>query len=144
MKKCIKCGADIDDNAAFCRMCGAKQNITSDKSASYNPNPQGENKSNDSAQNQKSDQFALVVVGWILSWIGFFIVEIAGNKKDPFLRFWANQMLVFNLFALIGFIPFIGWIWGIVMIVFWIIGLVYICQNKMDGIPLIGQIHILD
>lgn len=27
MKKCIKCGADIEDNSVFCEECGAKQEI---------------------------------------------------------------------------------------------------------------------
>lgn len=96
------------------------------------------------ATQDHGDQKALAIVGWILGWIGLVIALLAGDRDDPFLKFWLNQMLVFDLFALLGCIPLIGWVWAVVMFVLWVITLVRICKGETTPVPIIGGIHILD
>lgn len=57
-----------------------------------------------------------------LTWIGLIIAVVAGDKEGA--KFHVNQALVIMLFSLLSIIPCIGWIWGIFMIVCWIMGLV--------------------
>ena len=76
-----------------------------------------------------------------ITWIGFIIAVCAGDKEGA--KFHINQALVINLFAFLGFIPFLGWIWEIFVFVCWIMGLVYAIDQNEKEVPLIGKIHIL-
>lgn len=76
-----------------------------------------------------------------ITWIGFIIAVCAGDKDGA--KFHINQALVINLFAFLGFIPFLGWIWEIFVFVCWIMGLVYAIDQNEKEVPLIGKIHIL-
>ena len=169
MKYCIHCGNEISDSAKYCPYCGSPQpTIKTDPDAeagkddakeadnssettssnTVNPEvvPDSEKASFRSARyaNIDSDQWTLVLIGWCLSWIGFLVIELAGDKTDPFVDFWRNQMFVFDLFELLCFIPVIGKIWACVMAAFWIVGLVAICHKETKEVPLLGQLHILD
>ena len=76
-----------------------------------------------------------------LTWIGLIIAVVAGDKAGA--RFHVNQALVIMLFSLLSIIPCIGWIWGIFMIVCWIMGLVAAINQEEKEVPLIGKIKIL-
>lgn len=76
-----------------------------------------------------------------LTWIGLIIAVVAGDKEGA--RFHVNQALVIMLFSLLSIIPCIGWIWGIFMIVCWIMGLVAAINQEEKEVPLIGKIKIL-
>lgn len=76
-----------------------------------------------------------------LTWIGFVIALIIGDRKNA--MFHINQALIVNLFALLGAIPFVGWIWSLFMLVCWIMGLVYACREQEKEVPLIGRLHLL-
>lgn len=76
-----------------------------------------------------------------LSWIGFLIALLAGDKEGA--RFHMNQALVILLFSMIAIIPCIGWIWGIFMVVCWILGFVAAINQEEKEVPLIGQIRLL-
>ena len=155
MKKCIKCGAEIEDSASFCSVCGTKQ-----------PNQQNTSKGTAQTANTTeqsvqapgtpleidSDQYALLIVCWCLGWIGFLIIALAGNKNDHFIHFWTNQLLVLDIFSLICFIAplwlitglfVLEVIWSLVILALWIVGLINICQKKMIGLPLLGSIRII-
>ena len=80
--------------------------------------------------------------------IGWLIAFLAGDKEGA--KFHLNQALVLCLVQLVltvlGKIPFIGWIAGIlsiVVFVFQIMGLVYACQGQDKEVPLVGAIKIL-
>ncbi len=88
----------------------------------------------------------------ILSYItlvGWLVAYFAGDREGA--RFHLNQSLVLflaNVIAnLCSFIPVIGSvlapILNIVLLIFWIIGLIYACQDKEKEIPLLGSIKIL-
>ncbi len=76
-----------------------------------------------------------------LTWIGLIIAVVAGDKEGA--KFHVNQALVIMLFSLLSIIPCIGWIWGIFMIVCWIMGLVAAINQEEKEVPLIGKIKIL-
>ena len=68
-----------------------------------------------------------------LTWIGFIIAICAGDKDGAI--FHVNQSLVI--------IPCVGGIWGIFMLVCWIMGLVAAINQEEKEVPLIGKIRIL-
>lgn len=76
-----------------------------------------------------------------LTWIGLLIAVLAGDKEGA--KFHVNQALVILLFSLLSIIPCIGWIWGIFMIVCWIMGLIAAINQEEKEVPLIGKIRIL-
>lgn len=76
-----------------------------------------------------------------LTWIGLLIAVLAGDKEGA--KFHVNQALVILLFSLLSLIPCIGWIWGIFMIVCWIMGLIAAINEEEKEVPLIGKIRIL-
>lgn len=76
-----------------------------------------------------------------LSWIGLIIAFCAGDKEGA--KFHINQALVIFLFSLLSCIPLIGWIWGIFMVVCWVMGLIYAIQEEEKEVPVIGKIRII-
>ena len=55
-----------------------------------------------------------------ITWIGLLIAFCAGDREGA--KFHLNQALVIFLFGLLGWIPCIGWIWSIFMLVCWYAG----------------------
>lgn len=76
-----------------------------------------------------------------LTWIGLLIAIFAGDKDGAI--FHINQALVILLFSLLSIIPCIGWVWGIFMIVCWIMGLIAAINDEEKEVPLIGKVKLL-
>lgn len=76
-----------------------------------------------------------------ITWIGLIIAFCAGDKEGA--KFHLNQALVVFLFSLLSIIPCVGWIWGVFMLVCWIMGLIYACKEEEKEVPLIGKIRII-
>lgn len=76
-----------------------------------------------------------------LTWIGLLIAFLAGDKEGA--KFHINQALVILLFSLLSVIPFLGWLWGIFMIVCAIMGLIGAINGEEKEVPLIGKIRII-
>ena len=76
-----------------------------------------------------------------ITWIGLIIAFCAGDKEGA--KFHLNQALVIFLFSLISVVPCIGWIWGVFMLVCWIMGLIAAINQEEKPVPLIGGIRIL-
>ena len=105
---CKKCGANIPDDSRFCPVCGAPadQNV---RSTTGNTN-----------SNAALDCKSTSIIAYI-TWIGFIIAMCIGDREGA--KFYLNQALVFNIFCLLSYIPFIGWMWGIFMFVCFILGI---------------------
>ena len=86
------------------------------------------------------DKKTTSIVAYI-TWIGLIIAFCAGDKEAA--KFHLNQALVIFLFSLLSIIPCIGWIWGIFMLVCWIMGLIAAINQEEKPVPLIGSIQIL-
>ena len=84
------------------------------------------------------------IVGYI-GWIGWLIAFLAGDKEGA--KFHLNQALVLNIASIISgilaFIPVVGSVLGIVVFVFWILGIVAAIKEEEKELPLIGKIRIL-
>ena len=76
-----------------------------------------------------------------LTWVGLIIAICAGDKEGD--KFHINQALVILLFGLLSLIPCIGWVWGIFMLVCWILGLIAAINQEEKEVPLIGKIRLL-
>lgn len=69
------------------------------------------------------------------------IAFVAGDKEGA--KFQLNQALVILLFSLLSVIPCIGWLWGIFMIVCWVMGLIAAINEEEKPVPLLGGIKLL-
>ena len=76
-----------------------------------------------------------------MTWIGFFVALLAGDKEGA--KFHLNQALVILIFFIPVFVPCIGQIWGIFMVICWILGLVAAINQEEKEVPLIGRIRLL-
>ncbi|MCI8927435.1 MAG: hypothetical protein HFI98_08485 [Lachnospiraceae bacterium] len=76
-----------------------------------------------------------------ITWIGFFVALLAGDKEGA--KFHLNQALVILIFFIPALIPCLGQIWGIFMMVCWILGLVAAINQEEKEVPLIGRIRLL-
>ena len=99
------------------------------------------NRNTSSSQSSGMNAKTTSVVAYI-TWIGFIVAICAGDREGA--KFHLNQALVINLFSLLGLIPFVGWIWGIFMLVCWIMGLIYAVDQNEKEVPLIGKVHLLN
>ena len=86
------------------------------------------------------DKRTTSIVAYI-TWIGLLIAFLAGDKEGA--KFHLNQALVIFLFSLLSIIPCIGWIWGIFMLVCWIMGLISAINQEEKPVPVIGNIKII-
>ena len=86
------------------------------------------------------DKKTTSIVAYI-TWIGLIIAFSAGDKEGA--KFHLNQALVIFLFGLLVWIPCLGQIWGIFIIVCWIMGLIAAINQEEKPVPLIGGIKIL-
>lgn len=75
-----------------------------------------------------------------ITFIGWLIAYCAGDREGA--KFHMNQALVIYIFSLLGIIPCVGQIWGIFMLVCWIMGLVAAINGEENEVPLIGSIRI--
>ncbi len=86
------------------------------------------------------DKKTTSIVAYI-TWIGLLVAYCAGDREGA--KFYLNQALVIFLFSLLSVIPCIGWIWGIFMVVCWIMGLTAAIKQEENPVPLIGNIQII-
>lgn len=101
-------------------------------------------------QNYAGASRAAAIVGYI-TWIGFIVAMVIGDRNDPHTRFHTNQALVLNLAAIICgiimIIPIIGWVIGIIgyilVIIGWFIGIISAATGTMSRAPLFGKINLI-
>ncbi|MGH9712911.1 MAG: zinc-ribbon domain-containing protein [Candidatus Acidiferrales bacterium] len=144
MPHCTKCGANVDDTAAFCGKCGAAQAGAPPPSAV--PPVAG-------APSQMAENVAgalCYVLGWITGII-FFLTD-----KRPYVRFHAAQsIVVFGALTIIGVFlgRFYGFryqdmadistghaLWHLVEFVLWILLIIKAYQGERFRLPLAADI----
>lgn len=156
---CKNCGTEIREGAKFCASCGTAVEAEPKKeefdfSKRYDNKPKGENvvkpvneqKKEDNTESGSGNGVIMSAkhtsVLAYLTTLGFMIALIAGDREGA--KFHLNQALLVHLFFVLAAVPFIGWAWGIFMLVCFIMGL----SNAVNGIesplPLIGKIKIFD
>lgn len=71
-----------------------------------------------------------------LSYLGIlFLIPMLAKKDSQFAQQHAKQGLVMFIAALFMAIPFIGWIWGLVVLVIDVIAIINTLQGKFWKIP---------
>lgn len=136
---CENCGAQLDEGAKFCHICGAAVN-NRDKNAGGVNNCPGNN-SNIGGNTPLLDVKATGIVAY-MTWIGFIVALCLGDRDRG--KFYLNQALVFHIFSLTILIPFVGWAWSVFMLVCFILGVINAASLEEKELPLIGKIKILN
>ncbi len=90
----------------------------------------------------KSDEGKTYAIVSYITWIGWIIALILNSeKKYDLARFHIRQTLMIFLAGIVFcWIPFLGWIAGIALFVFWIMGLISAINGEKKEIPLIGKL----
>ncbi len=94
------------------------------------------------------DKRATAIVSYF-SLIGWIIAYCIGDREGA--KFHLNQSLVILLTGIIAgacaVIPIIGHlvssVLGIITFIFWVMGLVFACENKDQEVPILGIFKIL-
>jgi uncharacterized membrane protein len=75
-----------------------------------------------------------------ITWVGWLIALIINsNEKDEIASFYIRQLLGIYLFSLLAVIPGVGWIIGIIVLVFWILSLIGSINGEMKETPVVGK-----
>ena len=78
----------------------------------------------------------ITLLGWIIALI------LHGNNKTEVGAFHLRQMLGLMLTSLVlSFIPILGWILNIGILVLWVMGLIAATQNSTKPVPLLGNFY---
>ena len=138
---CENCGAQIEVGQKFCAACGTPVEIMDTAEANgYKDYQKQSSKYQQFSRGSSLSVRTTAIISYI-TFIGLLIAIIAGDREGA--KFHINQALVIWLFSFLTFIPYIGWIWGIFVLICWIFGLIYAIDEEEKEVPLLGKIHIL-
>lgn len=113
---------------------------------------QNEKDSNSVMQGMDGKTVAIISYITIVGWVIAFVMN--SNNKSGIATYHIRQSLlimlaVFLLFivqTMLSFIPYLGWLVslilmpvGLVLLVFWIMGLIYAINGEEKAIPFIGE-----
>jgi len=90
----------------------------------------------------KDDQAKLVAILSYITLVGWIIALILNmNKKTDLGSFHLRQALLLVIaWIIFWWIPVIGWLLNIVVLVFAIMGLVYAIQGQKKEVPIVGSL----
>lgn len=69
-----------------------------------------------------------------------FLIPLLAKPENKFCRAHAKQGLVLCIAWILAVIPFIGWLWGIFVLVCMIMGLIAAFNGRYQKLPLFGVI----
>lgn len=72
---------------------------------------------------------------WVVALVGLLIDPY---KDEPFVKFNSVQALALWVCMLVSWIPFVGWVIGLVVVVFAIIAAINTFQGKYYEVPVLG------
>ena len=154
MVYCRHCGAQMDDNAAYCPKCGAAANPEAKQAVPLEPNDIADNKAIS-----------------ILSYLGPLVfIPLFARKNSPFAQFHAKQgvtLLALNILCTIvnsllgmiqftrgsffgGFVTYVPWYIQTVryslsacVIALAVFGIIHVARGQKKPLPVIGWIKIV-
>ena len=144
--KCFNCGNEVTTEGTNCPFCGSPLSAAAGNQMAYNQ--QTNNIYNTS--NASIDPKTAGIICYI-TWIGFLIALLAGDKNHPFLKHHLNNALIILIgsFALgvVAIIPILGWIAApiclIILFVVRIILFFQVCKGQAKDAPIIGNFGFL-
>jgi uncharacterized membrane protein len=78
----------------------------------------------------------LTLIGWVIAMV------LHGNNKTELAAFHLRQSLGLMLTGLVlSFIPLLGLLLALVMLVFWVLGLISAIKEEQKPLPLIGEFY---
>lgn len=89
-------------------------------------------------QSNEDKTVAIVSYLGLLGWIIALVIH--QNNKTQLGAYHLRQMLGLMIAGVLAIIPIIGWIWGIFLLVAWIIGLISAIQGQKKPLILIGKL----
>lgn len=104
--KCVKCGANIPDGAAFCPMCGSpKPSVQSEPQMIYQPKPSGASSLQGAVNTVFSKLLVTIGIGiaLLLAWIGKILTTFTSGALND-----AGTVLTFTGLSGAGFILLTG------------------------------------
>lgn len=93
----------------------------------------------------------IAAIAAYISWIGFLIALLIGDRSDRFVSHHMNQALVLNIVSIIGgataIVPVIGSLVSSVVslgvLVLLILGIYRAATDSTEPLPIIGDIHLI-
>ena len=162
MATCKKCGADMDENAKQCPVCGApveqdQGNSNSKQNAAEAAFTEFNNTADTTAEFDSKDIADNKGMA-VLAYIGIlFLIPLLAAPNSRFARFHANQGLVLFIAEIIynfvsaiirailplAVVNIILWVISVLFLVLSIIGIVNAATGKAKELPVIGKIRII-
>lgn len=76
----------------------------------------------------------ITLIGWIIALV------MNNNNKNELVSFYIRQMLgLLITFFLLYFIPVVGWLLNLVILVLWIISLIGAFEGQKKLVPILGE-----
>ncbi|MBN2459768.1 hypothetical protein JXB28_05780 [Candidatus Woesearchaeota archaeon] len=90
---------------------------------------------------KSGDEGKVIAIVAYITLIGWIVALIMNNdKKNDLASYHIRQSLLLMITGIVlMWIPIIGWILGIVLFVFWLMGLISAIKGEKKPIPLIGE-----
>ena len=150
---CYNCGNEVTTEGTNCPFCGSPLSAAAGNQQAYNQqtyNQQGGYWSQNMNSSASMDAKTASIVCYI-TWIGFLIAVICGDKNDIFLKHHLNNALVIFIASIIlsacAIVPFLGWIAAfagdIFLLVCAIMGIVGALNGELKELPIISQFKII-
>jgi uncharacterized membrane protein len=77
----------------------------------------------------------------ILGYLGILcLIPLLAKKDSKFAQFHAKQGLILLIGEFFVWVPILGWLLGIVIFVFWIMGIINVLNGKMTPLPIVGEL----
>ena len=97
------------------------------------------------------DNSRAAAIAAYITWIGFIIAMVIGDRSDRYVAHHMNQALVINILSIVGgvlaVLPLvggvIGWLVSVGTFVFWIMGIYRAFTGSVEPLPFIGDIHLI-
>ncbi|MBQ8868487.1 MAG: zinc-ribbon domain-containing protein [Oscillospiraceae bacterium] len=155
MAFCTKCGAELEEGAKFCALCGEATEAQSTADSVAETVKEKFNEFNNTADTTNEYDPADIENNKVMAVLAYFglllLVPLLAAKDSKYARFHTNQGLVLFLAeivsSVVGLVPLIGGILSgicsIFLLVVAIIGIVNAATGKAKELPLIGKISLI-
>ncbi|NTU67133.1 MAG: hypothetical protein HGB08_04400 [Candidatus Moranbacteria bacterium] len=77
----------------------------------------------------------------IIAYLGILcLIPLLAKKDSQFAQFHAKQGLVMAIGGFFAWIPFFGWMLGLLLFVLWIMAIISVVNGEMKPLPVVGEL----